>query len=114
MNTPADVTALYEAALPEDPAVERKQMFGSPCAFVNRQMFFGTFEGTLIARIGPSRVRALSPQPGMRIFTPSPGKTWNDYLQLESTVDPEMLRELAAEAQAWAAALPKKMKKPKK
>ena len=114
MNTPDDVAAIYEAALPDDPAVERKQMFGSPCAFVNRQMFFGTFEGTLVARIGPTRVRALASQPGMRVFTPSPGRTWGDYLQLMPTVDPELLAQLAIEAQAWATALPKKVKRPKK
>ena len=107
--------AAYETALPDDPRVERKRMFGTPCAFVNRQMFFGTFEDSLVARVGPDRVNALLDQPGMQVFTPSPGKVWNDYLQLDvTTVGPQVSAELATEALAWAAALPRKVKRSKK
>jgi hypothetical protein len=115
MPTPSpEITAAYETALPDDIRVERKRMFGSPCAFVKRQMFFGTFEETLVARVGPERVRALAEQAGMQVFTPSPGKQWNDYVQMDLTVDPAMFAELASEALSWAAALPKKGKRPKK
>ncbi len=108
------VVAAYEAALPDDPRVVQKQMFGSPCAFVKRQMFFGTFEETLVARVGPERVRALAEQAGMQVFTPSPGKEWDDCVQLSLTVDSALFTELASEALSWAAALPKKGKWPKK
>jgi hypothetical protein len=89
-------------------------MFGSPCAFVNRQMFFGTFEETLVARVGPRRASALAAQPGLQVFTPSEGRVWDDYVQLPPSAEPDLLAELAAEALAWAAALPKKVKPPKK
>ena len=112
MEDAAAVTA-YETALPDDPRVERKRMFGTPCAFVNRQMFFGTFEDTLVARIGPARAGALAGQPGMRVFSPSEGKVWDDYLQLDAGVDPGLLAELATEALVWAAALPRKVKPPR-
>ena len=102
--------AAYETALPDDPRVKRKRMFGSPCAFVNRQMFFGTFEDTLVARIGPDRVAALATQDQMRVFSPSPDKQWPDYVQIDAEVDPQVLAELATEALAWAAALPQKVK----
>ena len=110
MQAPTAVVTAYESALPDDPRIRRKQMFGTPCAFVNRQMFFGTFEGTLVARIGPHRVSELADQPGMRVFAPSPDREWDDYVQLDLTVDPQVIRELAAEALGWAAALPKKGK----
>ena len=109
-----EVSAAYETALPDDIQVKRKTMFGSPCAFVNRQMFFGTFEESLVARVGPERVRALVEQAGMQVFTLSPGKQWDDYVQINLTVDPAIFAELAAEALSWAAALPKKVKRPKK
>ena len=112
MEDHALVTA-YEAALPDDPRVERKRMFGTPCAFVNRQMFFGTFEGTLVARVGPARARALAGQPGMQVFTPSPGKVWDDYVQVDATVDPTSFAVLAAEALAWTDALPRRAKVPR-
>jgi hypothetical protein len=111
--TPA-VIAAYETALPDDIRVERKTMFGSPCAFVNRQMFFGTFEESLVARVGPERVQALAEQEGMQAFTLSPGKQWDDYVQMDATVEPDVLAGLASEALSWAAALPKKVKRPKK
>ena len=49
MQAPADVVTAYETALPDNPDIARKRMFGTPCAFVRRQMFFGTFGETLIA-----------------------------------------------------------------
>lgn len=108
------VLTAYEAAVPDDPRVNRKLMFGTPCAFVNRQMFFGTFEQTIVARVGPQRAEALAGQPGMQIFSPSTGRVWDDYVQLDVPVDAQLLSELAAESLEWAAALPKKTKRPKK
>lgn len=106
--------AAYQAALPDDERVEQKKMFGSPAAFVNRQMFFGTFEETLVARVGPDRVQVLAEQTGLQVFTLSPEKQWPDYVQLALSVDPALVAELAAEALTWAAALPKKVKRPKR
>jgi hypothetical protein len=112
MSAPSpEVIAAYETALPDDAKIKRKKMFGSPCAFVNRQMFFGTFEESLVARVGPERVQALAEQAGMQVFTLSPDKQWDDYVQMDLTVDPAMFTELAAEALSWAAALPKKARR---
>ena len=77
------VADAFGAALPEDPRVERKKMFGMPCAFVNRQMFFGTFESTVVARVGPERAKALVGTNNMRLFAPMEGREWADYVQLE-------------------------------
>ncbi len=111
-STPAALAA-YTAALPADPRVEGKQMFGLPCAFVNRQMFFGTFGDSVVARVGPARVAALAGQPGIHVFTPMPERPWRDYVQVDSDALPEVVQALAAEALAWAAKLPPKGKKPK-
>jgi hypothetical protein len=109
----AAVTAAYEAALPADPRVERKKMFGLPCAFVNRQMFFGTFEATVVARVGPDRVRALASQPGMGMFTPRADRPWHDYVQVDVRVAGAALPALALEALAWTSKLPAKAVRPK-
>ncbi|MDP2307294.1 MAG: hypothetical protein Q8P18_14810 [Pseudomonadota bacterium] len=113
MEVTPDVVAAYEAALPADPRVENKKMFGMPCAFVNRQMFFGTFDGSVVARVGPARVEALAGQDGMRVFTPMVDRPWRDYVQVDVSAAPALLKGLAAEALAWAAKLPPKAKKPK-
>ena len=113
MTAPADVVAAYEAALPDDPRVKRKKMFGSPCAFVNRQMFFGTFGNSLVARIGPRRASRMAAEPGMSVFSPREGQVWDDYIQIAFPADPELLAELAIESRDWAAALPKRHLPPK-
>ncbi len=113
MEASPAVVAAYEAALPADPRVESKKMFGMPCAFVNRQMFFGTFDDSVIARVGPARVEALAGQPGMRVFTPTEDRPWRDYVQVPVTEGADVLKGLAAEALAWTVKLPPKAKKPK-
>ena len=112
MQIEPGVTAAYEGALPEDPRVQRKKMFGMPCAFVNRQMFFGTFGDSVVARVGPKRAQELAKTPGMQIFTPMEGRQWNDYVQLPATAHADTLRALAAEAMAWTDLLPPKAEKP--
>ncbi|MES2642739.1 MAG: TfoX/Sxy family protein [Myxococcota bacterium] len=113
MEVTAAAAAAYEAALPADPRVENKKMFGTPCAFVNRQMFFGTFGDSIIARVGPTRVKALAGQAGMQVFTPTEGRSWHDYVQLPPTASADTLKGLAEEALAWTSVLPAKVKKPK-
>lgn len=113
MEVTAAATAAYEAALPGDARVESKRMFGAPCAFVNRQMFFGTFEDTIVARVGPSRAAALVGQPGMRAFTPMENRPWADYIQVDASSGAELLSGLAQEALTWTLSLPAKAKKPK-
>lgn len=111
--SPAALTA-YEAALPDDPDVERKRMFGVPCAFVNRQMFFGTFENSVVARVGPERAEELAGTAGRRVFTPTEGRPWRDYVQVDMPAEAALLRELATEALVWTRRLPPKLKTGKK
>ena len=113
MDATPELAAAYEAALPDDPRVERKKMFGMPCAFVSRQMFFGTFGASVVARVGPDRVQVLALRPGLRVFVPTEGRPWSDYVQLDAIDDAGVLQALAAEALDWTAKLPPKRKKPK-
>ncbi len=113
MEASPALIAVYEASLPADERVERKKMFGMPCAFVNRQMFYGTFENTVVARIGPDRVQALLGKPGIKVFSPMPDRAWKDYVQVEITVEVDILKMLAAEALRWTLKLPAKAPKPK-
>lgn len=110
MPPSAATTLAYEGALPTGPEVARKTMFGSPCAFVNRQMFFGTFEESLVARVGPSRAAALAAQGEATIFIPTEGRPWSDYVAIPSATAADTARALAAEALAWTRALPPKGK----
>ncbi|GDX80961.1 hypothetical protein LBMAG42_27720 [Deltaproteobacteria bacterium] len=109
----ATVLAAFEAALPADPRVATKKMFGMPCAFVHRQMFFGTFGGCLVARVGPARAGQLVEQGGLAVFTPTPDQPWHDYVEIDPSQDAATIKALAAEALNWASKLPLKGKKPR-
>ncbi len=42
-KSPQALVQLFDRVLPESPNVERRKMFGYPCAFVNGNMFAGLF-----------------------------------------------------------------------
>ena len=105
--TPATI-AYYEAAVPEDPRAVKGQMFGHPCAFVNGNMFFGTFHQTVVIRVGADRAGELA-KGKLRIFEPMPGRAWKEYLQVDAGALPKAkVAALANEALAWTAELPAK------
>lgn len=98
------LAAAFDAALPASPIVERRQMFGCPCAFVNGNMFAGLHEDGLIVRV-PSEAP-------MRPFTVM-GRTMREYARFDDAAamtDAER-RHWVDRAFAYAAALPAKLPK---
>jgi TfoX/Sxy family transcriptional regulator of competence genes len=67
---PAQLIEAFGAALPSDPRVERRQMFGYPCAFVGGNMFTGLHEENLIVRLPEESRAALLAKPGAAPFQP--------------------------------------------
>lgn len=103
---PALVEA-FEAALPLTQGIERRKMFGCPCAFVHGNMFAGVHETRLILRIPEEAAR--------RPFAPM-GRAMREYAAIEDALDcePREIRELVARALAYTRALPpKQAKQPK-
>lgn len=107
----AATTAYYDRNVPDDPRAVKGQMFGHPCAFVNGNMFFGTFAQTVIAHVGGQRGAALA-SGELKVFEPMPGRPWAEYLQwpCEALPDSQALT-LATEALTLTAGLPPKEKK---
>jgi hypothetical protein len=112
MERPNEATvAFYEAALPADPRAKAGQMFGHPCAFVNGNMFFGTFAQSVIARVGEARVAALARE-GLGVFEPREGRAWREYVQVPlGARDEATVAALAREALEHTASLPPKKKR---
>ena len=50
-KTPPELITHFDAALPQAADVQRRQMFGCPCAFVNGNMFAGVHEDRLMVRV---------------------------------------------------------------
>jgi TfoX/Sxy family transcriptional regulator of competence genes len=106
---PADLVARFDAALPDDPACERRQMFGCPAAFVNRNMFAALHQSDVIVRLAAD-ARAALQRGGGRPFEPRPGRVMREYLTLPAAAvaDARTLRRWLATAFAYAGALPPK------
>lgn len=116
MKKPSPETvAAFDAALPDDLRSRRGSMFGHACAFVNGNMYYGTFGDSFVLRVGEPRTAALAKGP-LRVFAPMPGRLWKEYLQADrGALAAKRLAELAKEALEWSSALPPKgAKKPGK
>ena len=107
------LTELFAIALPERPGVERRKMFGCPCAFAGGHMFAGVIQETVFARLPPGECAALDDPPP---FEPIPGRPMRAYVVLPEAVleDEHELARLLDSARAAAAGLPPKVRKPPK
>jgi TfoX/Sxy family transcriptional regulator of competence genes len=109
-KTPEELVSTFQSALPDDARVERRKMFGYPCAFVNGNMFTGLHQENLIVRLTEEDRQTLVNQKGAEIFAPFPGRLMKEYVSL-----PPAIIENTKELQGWirrsleyAAALPAK------
>ena len=115
-KTPADVTGAFDAALPDDPRLERRKMFGFPAGFVGGNMFAGTFGESVVVKL-PEAERARALDQGASTFEPMPGRAMREYVVVPPTAlaDEAQLRGWVRRAFDYVAALPAKDRtKPRK
>ena len=115
-KSPAALIASFDAAVPADPAIERRQMFGYPCAFVNGNMFMGLHQESLILRLSEDDRAEIKASHGADAFEPMKGRAMKEYVAV-----PQAILGEAAALEAWvgrsygfARALPPKEKKPRR
>ena len=106
------IEAFYEA-LPDDERVERRKMFGYPCAFVNGNMFTGLHQKDLIVRLPEDARAELLEVPGTSLFEPMAGRVMREYVAVPRTMhdDANALAAWVARSYAFAEALPVKVPK---
>jgi TfoX/Sxy family transcriptional regulator of competence genes len=109
----AAILELFERHVPGAPGVECRNMFGARAAFVNGNMFMGTFEQDLVLRLPPGmreRLLGLGGEP----FAPL-GRTMREYVIAPGDMhdDDDALEEWVGRSLMFAASLPPKVKKPK-
>jgi len=109
-KAPESVKTTFEQALPDDPRVARKHVFGYPCAFVNGNMFAGVHQESLFLRLAEEDRAALLAQPGAGLFEPMPGRAMREYVVVPPSLvaDPDRLRQWVAAACNHGASLPPK------
>ena len=102
----------FDACLPKAAGVERRQMFGCPCAFVNGNMFAGLHEQRLIVRLAEADRTALARDADAGPFVPM-GRTMREYMALEKPLAraPGDLSRWMKKALAFAQTLPPKAAK---
>jgi TfoX/Sxy family transcriptional regulator of competence genes len=112
-KAPEELVNAFLEALPDDRRVERRKMFGYPCAFVNGNMFTGLHQENLIVRLAEEERQKLVDQQGAQIFEPMPGRPMKEYVSLPDDIlgDVRELRAWMWRSLEYAAALPPKRAK---
>ena len=105
-KSPADLVERFGAALPDDPSVKRRPMFGWPSANVGGHMFASLHRDAVVVRLPPSDV------PGGVPFEPMPGRQMAGYtiLPADQAGDLSLLAGWLDRAFRAAAALPPKQR----
>ncbi len=114
-KSPPELIDRFHAALPEDPRVQRRQMFGYPAAIAGGNHFAGTFQASIVVRLDEQGYRDLLALPGAEPFEPLPGRSMRGYAVLPESVrdDPAALSAWLERSFAHAAAMPAKQPKPR-
>ena len=114
-KTPPALAARFDRAAPKDPKVVRKPMFGYPALFLNGNMFAGTFQDRIVARLSEAE-RATAIKGGAKQFEPMPGRPMKEYIVIPTTdvTDPAALAGWIERARRHAETLPAKTTAKKK
>ena len=102
---------LFDASLPHASGVERRQMFGCPCAFVNGNMFTGLHETRLIVRLPEAERVRLIAEAGAKPFVVM-RRTMREYVVIEDALErrPAEIADYMLCALNYALTLPAKKK----
>ncbi len=116
-KSPPALIATFDSALEADARLERRQMFGYPCAFLDGKMLTGLFEDQMMMRLSEAdRARAAAAL-GATPFEPIKGRPMREYVVLPPAVvaDTRKLRAWLRRAVAYVESLPaRKPKKPRR
>jgi TfoX/Sxy family transcriptional regulator of competence genes len=109
-KSPEQLVEAFSAALPDDPRVERRKMFGYQCAFVNGNMFCGLHQENLVVRLPEEERNTLVEKDGAHIFAPFPGRIMKEYVSMPDALiaDTGRLRSWLMRSLEYTAALPAK------
>lgn len=115
-KAPPEMVARFNDAIrPLMADIERRQMFGYPCAFVGSQMFTGLFQDFMHIRLSAEDRAVFLKLEGARVFEPLPGRPMKEYMVVPRAVlysEPE-LQSWLRKSFDYARSLPPKLKKPK-
>lgn len=74
------IIEIFDGLLPDGEDVEKRKMFGYPCAFKNNNMFTGVHEENIFLRLSEQDREAFLKPNQARKFEPMPGRTMKEYV----------------------------------
>lgn len=112
-KSPEDLVQLLARVLPEGLNIERRKMFGYPCAFVNGNMFAGLFASQMFVRLPTEERQSMIADQGAKPLEPMPGRPMKDYVVVPPAlmICEKDLKTLVARAMMFGASLAPKIKK---
>ena len=104
----------FEAALPHDPRVAARPMFGNLAGFVNGNMFMGLYGDDLFVRLSEEDRVELLGEAGASEFEPMKGRPMKEYVLLprEWRDNPDNVGNWVSRSLSWTGEMP--AKKPRK
>jgi TfoX/Sxy family transcriptional regulator of competence genes len=111
-KSPESMIELFDRVLPDDTAVERRKMFGYPCAFVNGNMFTGLFGKKMFIRASEERKARLIAKEEFAPFEPMPGRPMKDYVVIPPGLmgRDAAVKKIVSDSLAFTKTLPAKAK----
>lgn len=109
-SSPPEWVERFTAALPADPRIVRKPMFGYPAAFAEGNLVCSLYQDAVVVRLGKDGAARAVAEHGARQFAPMPGRTMTGYVLVPPT-DAEQQETLATwlrQALDFTLTLPKK------
>jgi TfoX/Sxy family transcriptional regulator of competence genes len=94
-KTSPELVAAFDKALPASPSVTHRPMFGYASAFVNGNMFAGTFQDAIVVRLAEADRVALLKVKGAAPFEPM-GRPMKEYV-----VVPRAIAAKSKDLSAW-------------
>ena len=101
--------SIYQNIVSRLDGVEKRTMFGCPCAFVNGNMFFGVYQDQLFLRMSDEQREQLNQIMPIKSFSPM-GKVMKAYIAVPGEImnEQEKLLTLVQNALDIAQVLPPK------
>jgi len=108
-KTSPELVAAFDRAVPTSPAVARRPMFGYASAFVNGNMFAGTFQDSIVVRLAETDRAALLKLKGAAPFEPM-GHPMKEYVLVPASIvsKPKELGAWIERGHRYALTLPAK------
>lgn len=112
-RSPEALIQLFAEVLPDDARIERRKMFGYPCAFIGGNLFAGLHQESLVLRLSEADRTRAKAQHGARAFEPMPGRPMREYVVLPDATltDRRKLSAWLRRALDYAGSLPAKSPK---